>query len=85
MLLNIEIKGPLAEEWVARYDYDLAVQKVMELMNASDVAHRVMISSFSLHIMESVVAASPPDRKYLVQGLRNRKSRPDPLDYVTLD
>ena len=66
MLLNIELKGPMDEEWVARYDFDLAVQKVIELMNASDVAHRVMISSFSPHIMESIVAASPSDRKYLV-------------------
>ena len=62
MLLNIELKGPWDEEWVSQYDYNLAARKVIELMEEYDIAHRVMISSFTPKIIDSVIAESTPDR-----------------------
>lgn len=66
MLLNIELKGPLDEEWVQMYDYNLAAQKVIELIEKFQVASRVMISSFVPRIVDSVIAASPSDRAFVI-------------------
>ena len=66
MLLNIELKGPWDEEYVSKYDYNLAARKVIELIDKYDVAERVMISSFVPRIIDSVVAASPSNRKFII-------------------
>ena len=33
MLLNIELKGPLDEFWAMQYDFNLAAEKVVELID----------------------------------------------------
>ena len=58
MLLNIELKGPLSEEWVPQYDYDMAAQKVIELIDRYQIADKTMISSFVRRIVDSVVRVS---------------------------
>ena len=85
MLLNIELKGPIDEEWVAQYDYHLAAKKVIQLIDRYGLAHRVMISSFVPRIIDSVIAASTPERKFIIQSLRNRKGLPDPANFETFD
>ena len=85
MLLNIELKGPLDEEWVSQYDYNLAAQKVIELIDRYKIARRVMISSFVQRILDSIIAASTPARKFIIQSLRNRGFKPDPADYEIFD
>ena len=85
MLLNIELKGPFDEEWVQHYDYNLAAKKMIELIDRYHLAHRVMVSSFVPRIIDSVIAASTPDRKFIIQSLRNRKALPDPADYEAFD
>ena len=85
MLLNIELKGPLDEKWVAHYDYNLAAKKMIELIDRYHLAHRVMVSSFVPRIIDSVIAESTPDRKFIIQSLRNRKAMPDPADYATFN
>ena len=66
MLLNIELKGPIKEEWVAHYDYNLAAKKMIDLIDKYNLAHRVMVSSFGPRIIDSVIAASTPDRKFII-------------------
>ncbi len=51
MLLNIELKGPLTEEWTAKYDYDLAAQKTIDLINKHGIAKETIISSFTPQIL----------------------------------
>ena len=46
MLLNMELKAPSKKYWIDRYDYDLAAQKVVELIYKYDIELKVMISSF---------------------------------------
>ena len=81
MLLNIELKGPFDEAWLPHYDFNLAAEKMIELMDKYNLAHRVMVSSFVPRIIDSVIAISTPDRKFIIQSLRNRKALPDPADY----
>ena len=85
MLLNIELKGPIDEEWVQQYDYNLAALKVIELIEKYDIAKRVMISSFVPRIIDSVIAASTSDRQFIIHSLRNRMGLPDPADYAIFD
>ena len=66
MLLNIELKGPIDEEWVAQYDYNMAARKTIDLIDKYHLAHRVMVSSFVPRIIDSVIAASTPDRKFII-------------------
>lgn len=77
MLLNIELKGPLSEDWVSQYDYDLAASKVIELIDKYDIGRKTMISSFVPRIVDSItrLSTSPPaehPRKFIIQSLRNR-------------
>ena len=62
MLLNIELKGPLDEEWVSQYDYTLAAQKLIDLIDKYKIARKVMVSSFVPRIIDSVIAVSTPER-----------------------
>ena len=85
MLLNIELKGPWDEEYVSQYDYNLAAKKVIQLIDKYNVAERVMISSFVPRIIDSVISASSPDRKFIIQSLRNRRGLPDPASYAMFE
>ena len=66
MLMNIELKGPLDEEWVSQYDYNLAAQKVIDLIDRYNIAGKVMISSFVPRIIDSIIAVSTPERKFII-------------------
>ena len=90
MLLNIELKGPLSDDWVSQYDYDLAAQKVIELIDRYDIGKKTMISSFVTRIIDSVtrVSSSPPaehPRTFIIQSLRNRGIKADPDNYRIFD
>ena len=88
MLMNIELKGPLDEAWVAQYDYNLAAQKVVELIDSYDIASKTMVSSFVPRILDAIIEASASadqPRKFMIQSLRNRKGVPDPADYSTFE
>ena len=66
MLMNIELKGPFDEEWVSQYDYNLAAQKVIDLIDKYNIAPKVMVSSFVPRIIDSVIAVSTPERKFII-------------------
>jgi len=55
MLLNIELKGPISEEWITKYNYDLAALKVVELIEKYKISNKTMISSFVPQILESIL------------------------------
>jgi hypothetical protein len=59
MLLNIELKGPLDESWAERYDFELAAQRVVELIDTYKIGYKTMVSSFVPRILSSIIAASP--------------------------
>ena len=86
MLLNIELKGPLdPHTWGLEYDYDLAAEQVIKLINKYDISGKTMISSFVPQIISSVLKASPKPVPFMVQSLRNRWGAPDALNYETLE
>lgn len=55
MLMNIELKGPLDEQWYDYYDFNQAAQLVIALIDKYDIALKVMISSFVPRILESII------------------------------
>lgn len=89
MLLNIELKGPMSEEIAKLYDYDLAAQKVIELIDQYSIGYKSMISSFTPRILTSVINASPSTelrpRSFVIQSIRNNYGKPDPDNYETFD
>ena len=68
MLLNIEIKAPTDAKLVKKYDHDLATKKVLELVKKYDIGPKVMISSFTPRVIDSVIKNSnpPEDRTFLI-------------------
>jgi len=58
MLLDIELKGPSAEEWVEKYDHNLAAQKVVDMIGKYKIAKKTMVSSFTPRILESILLAT---------------------------
>ena len=58
---------------------------MIELVDKYNLAERVMISSFVPRIIDSVISASPSNRKFIIQSLRNRKALPDPANYAIFD
>ena len=86
MMLNIELKGPMDEAWALEYDYDMAAQKVVDLINKYDISSKTMVSSFVPKILSSIMKASDPEssRHFMIQALRNRSGIPDYIyDYGT--
>lgn len=78
MLLNIELKGPLTAKWEAMYNYDLAAQKVVSLIEEYGIGLKTMVSSFVPKILESILRASPDEasRDFIIQSLCNRGEKP---------
>ena len=66
MLFNIELKGPLDPTWGLEYDYDLAAEQVIKLINKYDIASKTLISSFVPQIISSVLKASPKQAPFMV-------------------
>lgn len=81
MLLNIELKGPCDSELLQQYDSDLAALKVVQLIDQYDIANKVMISSFTPVILESIVTNSPSTRQFIILQLTDE----DRADYPTHD
>ena len=46
MLINIELKGPLNEEYRTRYDFDQACKIVAGRIDKFGIASRTIVSSF---------------------------------------
>ena len=63
MLLNIELKGPISEEWITKYNYDLAALKVVELIEKYKISYKTMISSFVPQILESILRVTETRRQ----------------------
>ena len=80
--MNIELKGPLDEYWIYQYDYNLAAQKVIEMIDAYDIGSKVMISSFNPVIMDAVIAQSPPTRKFIIHNLIWLEGESNPENYA---
>ena len=69
MMLNIELKGPVSDECAAMYDNDLAARTVIALIDRYDIGLKTMVSSFSSNIIKSILQASQPSRKFIIQCL----------------
>lgn len=61
MLLNIEMKMPNNENMVPLYDYDLAAQLVVDLIEKYNIAFKVIVSSFDTRILDNVIQAATSD------------------------
>lgn len=66
MLLNIELKGPFDQSLLPHYNFNLAAKKMIEMIDKYNLAYRVMVSSFVPRIIDSVIAVSTPDRKFII-------------------
>ena len=69
MLMNIEVKSPESWEQFQRYDCDLAGRKVVQLIEKYNIGLKVMISSFGPNMVNSILKASAPDRKFIIQTI----------------
>jgi glycerophosphoryl diester phosphodiesterase len=47
IFLNIELKGPLDEEFKSKYDFVKASQLIIDLVQKYQIGNRCMVSSFS--------------------------------------
>ena len=80
MLLNIELKGPISEEWITKYNYDLAALKVVELIEKYEISDKTMISSFVPQILESILRVTENKKQdFIIQSLRNYGNKDDTL------
>ena len=69
MLLNIELKGPRFGPLVKKYNFKLAARKVVDLINKYKIASKVMVSSFVPRILDCIMDAAPPPRKFVINNL----------------
>ena len=58
MLLNIELKGPWDNDWESQYDFDLAAQKVVQLIEKYKIGYKTMVSSFLPRIHDGILRAT---------------------------
>ena len=83
MLINIELKGPQAtSSWSANYNYDLAAQKIIELIDKHEIANKTMVSSFVPRIINTVVKYSEAPlaghpRRFVISPLSRGKEHPE--------
>ena len=82
MLLNIEIKAPEDPEIFAKYEHQLLVSLVCQMINKHGVAKHTMISSFSATLLQDVVRASDNHHDFVIQSLRNGFGGPHSDDYA---
>ena len=78
----MELKGPLDDYWIYQYDYNLAAQKVIEMIDSYDIGPKVMISSFVPKILDAVTALTPPTRKFMIQNLIWLEGDSNPAHYA---
>lgn len=85
MLLNIELKGPVDEPWVSKYDYNLAAQKVVQLITQYNIGYKTMVASLRPRILDSVILASQNlrPREFLIHSALNKIGRKATLGYTT--
>ena len=53
----------MSEEWITKYNYDLAALKVVELIEKYKISDKTMISSFVPQIIESILRVTEHPRR----------------------